>query len=80
MTSKRRKRKELTPKQVLKAVSTAILELESIYLDVQTDNSEKIRAINALSTLGNTYARLSETADLEARILALESNEKEFTH
>lgn len=61
---------------MLKAVSTAILELESIYLDVQTDNSEKIRAINALSTLGNTYARLSETADLEARILALESDEK----
>ena len=75
MTSKRRKRKELTPKQVLKAVSTAIIELESIYLDVQTENSEKIRAINALSTLGNTYARKSETTDLEARILALESNE-----
>lgn len=75
MTSKRRRRKELTPKQVLKAVSTAILELESIYLDVRTENSEKIRAINALSTLGNTYARLSETTELEARILALESNE-----
>lgn len=75
MTFKRRRRKELTPKQVLKAVSTAILELESIYLDVRTENSEKIRAINALSTLGNTYARLSETTELEARILALESNE-----
>ena len=75
MTSKRRKRKELTPKQVLKAVSTAILELESIYLDKATENGEKIRAINALSTLGNTYARLSETTELEARITALESNE-----
>ena len=75
MTSKRRRRKELTPKQVLKAVSTAIIELESIFLDVQTENSEKIRAINALSTIGNTYARLSETTDLEARIMALESNE-----
>ena len=75
MTSKRRKRKELTPKQVLKAVSTAILELESIYLDKATENGEKIRAINALSTLGNTYSRLSETTELEARITALESNE-----
>ena len=75
MISKRRRRKELTPKQVLKSVSTAIIELESIYLDVQTENSEKIRAINALSTIGNTYARLSETTELEARILALESNE-----
>jgi hypothetical protein len=75
MTSKRRRRKELTPKQVLKAVSTAIIELESIFLDVQTENSEKIRAINALSTIGNTYARLSEITDLEARIVALESNE-----
>jgi len=75
LTSKRRKRKELTPKQVLKAVSTAILELESIYLDKATENGEKIRAINALSTLGNTYARLSETTELEARITALESNE-----
>ena len=53
MTSKRRRRKELTPKQVLKAVSTAILELESIYLDARTEKSEKIRAINALSTIGN---------------------------
>jgi hypothetical protein len=79
MGFKRRKRKELTPKQVLQAVSTAILELESIYLDAETDKSEKIRAINALSTLGNTFARISETADLEARILALESNETEFT-
>ena len=79
MGFKRRKRKELTPKQVLQAVSTAILELESIYLDAETDNSEKIRAINALSTFGNTFARISETADLEARILALESNETEFT-
>ena len=75
MTSKRRRRKELTPKQVLKAVSTAIIELESIYLDVRTENSEKIRAINALSTIGNTYARLSETTELEARIVALESND-----
>ena len=75
MTSKRRRRKELTPKQVLKAVSTTIIELESIYLDERTENSEKIRAINALSTIGNTFARLSETTELEARIVALESNE-----
>jgi hypothetical protein len=39
----------------------------------KNDTDQRIRAINSLSTIANSYARLTEVADLENRIEILEN-------
>ena len=73
---KRKAYKSYTLDDVRKTMTSALKELESIYLDESADPDQKIRAINSLSSLANSYARISETADLEERITQLEENMK----
>ena len=75
MDGRQKKRKPYSLKQVQTIMATAIRELEMIYLDTGNDADKRIRAINALASLSNSYSRLVETADLEARIAALETNQ-----
>ena len=74
--SRQRKRKPYSLQQVQIIAATAVRELETIFLDKVTDTNERIRAINSLATLINSYSRLTETADLEARIVELEKQLK----
>lgn len=74
--SRQRKRKPYSLQQVQIIAATAVRELETIFLDKVTDTNERIRAINSLASLINSYSRLAETADLEARIVELEKQLK----
>ena len=56
-------------------MSTALRELENVYMDTDTETELRVRAINSLATLANSYAKISEVSDLEARITELESNQ-----
>lgn len=73
--SRSRKRKAYTTDQVQLIGSHALQERERIILS-DSDNNEKIRAANAISTLINSYRRLVETSELESRISALEEQKK----
>ena len=73
---KRKAYKSYSLDDVRKTMTSALKELESIYLDEKAEPDQKIRAINSLSSLANSYARISETADLEERITQLEENMK----
>lgn len=73
---RKRKRKAYTAQQVQLIGSHALMEMERILLNENSDNIEKIRASNAISTLINSYRRLVETADLEQRITELEEHFK----
>ena len=53
-------------------MATAVRELEMIYLDVANSPDQRVRAINALASLTNSYARLYEANELETRIQKLE--------
>ena len=69
---KRRKRKPLTLEQIRLSMSTAIRELESIYMDTGKKADQRIRAINSLASITNSYSRITEVAELEQRITKLE--------
>ena len=56
-------------------MATAVRELETIYLDTSNDVDQRIRAINSLASLCNSYTKLTETEDLENRISKLENNQ-----
>ena len=71
---RRKKRKPYTLNQLQMILSTAVRELERIYLDDRTDSEKRVRAINSLASLANSYSRLTEVADLEERIKKLEEN------
>ena len=73
---KRKAYKSYSLDDVRKTLTSALKELEGIYLDEKAEPDQKIRAINSLSSLANSYARISETADLEERITQLEQNTK----
>lgn len=73
MAQKRRTRKPLTLDELRASMSTALLELERIYMDTNNDADCRIRAINSLSTLANSYARITEVSDIESRIQQLEN-------
>ena len=73
---KRKAYKSYSLDDVRKTMTTALKELESIYLDESAEPDQKIRAINSLASLANSYARISETADLEERITQLEETLK----
>ena len=71
--AKRRKKKPLTLKQLKGSMSTALLELERIYMNPDKHKADVIiRAVNSLSSLSKSYTRLTETHELEERIEALE--------
>ncbi|MCH8487278.1 MAG: hypothetical protein LAT75_10450 [Candidatus Cyclonatronum sp.] len=42
-------------------------------MDDTAEHETRIRAINALATLSNSYSKVTEISDLEARIQALEA-------
>ena len=69
---KRKAYKSYSLDDVRKTMTSAIRELECIYLDESTEPDQRIRAINSLSSLANSYAKISEISDLEERITILE--------
>lgn len=73
MAIKRRSRKPLTLDELRCSMSTALRELETIFMDDTAEHETRIRAINALATLSNSYSKVTEISDLEARIQALEA-------
>ncbi len=73
MAQKRRARKPITLDELRGTMTTALLELERIYQDSRNDVDQRIRAINSLATLSNSYARITEVSDLEQRICLLEN-------
>ena len=78
--AKRRKKKPLTLKQLKGSMSTALLELERIYMNPGKHKADVIiRAVNSLSSLSNSYTRLTETHELEERIEALEETKMRKT-
>lgn len=72
MAKKRRTRKPLNLDELRASMSTALLELERIYMDDANDTDSRIRAINSLATLANSYARITEVSDIEQRLSELE--------
>lgn len=76
MALKHRARKPLTLSELRATISTAVIELERIYLNDSNDTDQRIRAINSLSTIANSYAKLTEISDLEERITAIEQAPK----
>jgi hypothetical protein len=73
MAQKRRARKPITLDELRGTMTTALLELERIFQDSGNDVDQRIRAINSLATLSNSYVRITEVSDLEERLTALES-------
>ena len=71
--SRQRKRKPYSLDQLRTIMATAIRELETIYLNARNEPDQRIRAINSLASLCNSYSKLTETADLESRITKLEN-------
>lgn len=66
----------MTLAEVAKTMTSAIKELERIYLDQDHSADTRIRAVNSLASLGNCYAKVLEVSDLEARIEQLEIDAK----
>ena len=80
MARLRRSRKPLTLDELRASMSTALIELERIYMDSGVDVDQRIRAINALATLANSYTRLTEVSNIEQRLVALESTQPGIKH
>lgn len=57
-------------------MSLALRELERLYTNQDLDVDKKIRAINSLSVLSNSYVKLHEAADFEDRLRLLEEKAK----
>jgi len=68
----KRKRKAYTLKEVQLISSNALQELERIILSEKSEDAELIRAVNSLSTMVNSYTKLTEAAEFEKRIRKLE--------
>ena len=68
---RRRARKPLSLDELKGSMSTALIELETLFMN-DSDPDRKIRAINSLATLANSYSKLTEAVELEARISKLE--------
>ena len=73
---KKKAHKPYSLAQVRQSMTTGIKELEGIFMDDQADPDQRIRALNCLSSLCNSYARICEVSDLEERITQLEENMK----
>ena len=74
--NRKRKRKPYTLDQARLIGTHALMECEGILLDDQSQPGDKIRAANSISSLLNSYAKISEISDLEERIGNLEENMK----
>lgn len=72
---RRKKRNPLTLTQIRCSMSTAIRELESIYMNTETEADLRIRAINSMASTVNAYTRLTEAHEFEERLEALEDNQ-----
>lgn len=72
----RKKRKPLTLHELKGSMSTALLELERIYMNHEKHEPDTIiRAVNSLASLANSYTRLTETHELVERIEKLEQQQ-----
>ena len=69
---RRKKRKPYTLHQLQTIMATAVRELESIYLHPDVSDEARIRAINGLAALCNSYSKLYEVTQLETRVTELE--------
>ena len=79
MADKRKNiRKPYTLDKLRLSLSTAVRELETVYLNRDNDVDQRVRAINSLASLANSYSRLTETHELESRMNEIERqlNEK----
>lgn len=73
MADKRtKKRKPYTLKQTRLIGSHALMVCENILLSPETTTEYKLRAANAISTLLNSFGRITEISELEERIEQLE--------
>lgn len=70
--NRKRKRKPYTLDQARLIGTHALMECEAILLDDNSQPGDKIRAANSISSLLNSYAKISEISDLEERITILE--------
>ena len=70
---KRRTQKPVSLDAVRCSMSTALRELENIYLDDKHAPDIRIKAVNSLASLVNSYTKLTEATELEQRIAALET-------
>ena len=78
MADKRKNlRKPYTLDKLRLSLSTAVRELETVFLDRDNDVDQRVRAINSLASLANSYSRITETHELEKRITALEEQQNE---
>jgi hypothetical protein len=69
---RKRRPKAMNLRTLSRVLTTAITRLEDDLLE--TSEPEEVRKIaHALATLAGCYGRLAETADLEARIAAIEA-------
>lgn len=69
---RKRKKKAITLDQLKRVMTTAIAELETIYLNRGNKPDQRVRAINSLGSMANSYAKITEAFDLEKRIEKLE--------
>ena len=80
MALKRNKRKPYTLDKLMLSLSTAVRELEAVYLNRDNDVDQRVRAINSLASLANSYSRLTEVHELESKMNSIEErlNNGEF--
>ena len=79
MADKRKNiRKPYTLDKLRLSLSTAVRELETVFLNRDNAVDQRVRAINSLASLANSYSRLTETHELESRMTEIERqlNEK----
>lgn len=69
---RRKKRKPFSLRQAKLIGTNALAELERILIHPETEISDRIRAANGIASLLNAYSRITETADMEKRLAALE--------
>lgn len=73
MADKRKRiRKPGTIGTLRKKIWQSILTAEELLLSDDVDIDQRIRAIHAITQAGNTYNRILETSELEARLNELE--------
>ena len=70
---RKRSRKPLSLRVARLRMTDACIVLEAIIMDDKNDPYTRINAANALSGLLTRYAKITETEELEARILELEN-------
>ena len=67
MAQKRKARKPLSTDELRKSMSTALRELETIFMDSNIESETRIKAINSLSSLANNYHKLTEKTEVQQK-------------